>query len=103
MSAPASPPTGRAAMAEALWIAVMALIAGIVLGALYGWAGTWMMLGSVSERGPILPLVPPLLVVGLGIAAAVVAIVAGVPAARRASAIAPLAAVADRSGSAVLR
>ncbi|WP_293696431.1 ABC transporter permease [uncultured Agrococcus sp.] len=78
---------------ETAVIAALAMIGGLALGILFGWLGTFMMLGSVAGIGVMLPQLPWSLVPALLVATALVATATAVPAARRASGIPPLAAV----------
>lgn len=78
---------------ESAVIAALALTGGLIIGAVYGWLGTFMMLGSVYDIGPILPAAPWALLPVLALATAAVAAATAIPAARRASAVPPLAAV----------
>ena len=79
---------------ETAAITIMALVGGVVLGVTFGWLGTFMLLGSIPYVGAVVPVVPPLLLPALTAAVALVGVAAAVPAARRASGIPPLAAVA---------
>lgn len=78
---------------ETVVIATMALLGGLALGVVFGWLGTFMMLGSVPDMGLLVPRLPLLLVPLLLLVTAAVATATAVPAARRASGIPPLAAV----------
>lgn len=84
----------RMIVLETVVIAAMALVGGIVLGVAFGWMGTFMMFGSIPDMGLLLPRLPLMLVPVLALATALVATITAVPAARRASGIPPLAAVA---------
>ena len=78
---------------ETVVIASMAIIGGLALGIVFGWLGTFMMLGSVPGVGAMLPQLPWVLLPALLLATALVVMATAVPAARRASGIPPLAAV----------
>lgn len=82
-------------LAESAQLTVAAVLVGLVLGVLYGWAGAQSLLGSINgSPGLIVPAVP-LLLIGIVVAgAAVLTLVASVAPSRRATRIAPVAALA---------
>lgn len=85
----------RMIVVESAQLTIAALLPGLVLGTFYGWAGAQSLLGSASgSPGIVLPTVP-LVEVGVIVAlAAVLALVASVAPARRATRIAPVVALA---------
>lgn len=82
-------------LAESAQLAVAAVLVGLVLGVLYGWAGAQSLLGSINgSPGLIVPVVP-LLLIGIVVAgAAVLTLVASIVPSRRATRVAPVAALA---------
>lgn len=82
-------------VAEAAALTAAATATGLVLGVFYGWAGAQSMLGSVQgEPLVILPSIPWGVVAALVGAAAVLAVVASVAPARRATRVSPVTALA---------
>jgi putative ABC transport system permease protein len=88
-------------MLEAAHITIASLVAGLVLGTAYGWAGAQSVLGSVamppSWQSPTLvaPAVPWLPVLLIVVATAVLTLVAAVVPTRLATRVAPIEALAD--------
>ena len=90
----------RMVLLEAAHIAIAALVTGLVLGVVYGWAGAQSLLGSVSFDldgapaptmvWPALPLVPLVVVI---VATAVLTLVAAVVPTRLATRVAPVEAL----------
>ena len=82
-------------LAESAQLTVAAVLVGLVLGVLYGWAGAQSLLGSINgSPGLIVPVVP-LLLIGIVVAgAAVLTLVASIAPSRRATRVAPVAALA---------
>ena len=91
----------RMVMLEAAHITIASLVAGLVLGTAYGWAGAQSVLGSVamppSWQSPTLvaPAVPWLPVLLIVVATAVLTLVAAVVPTRLATRVAPIEALAD--------
>ncbi len=82
-------------LAESAQLTVAAVLVGLVLGIFYGWAGAQSLLGSIKgSPGLVLPAVPLALLGILVVAAAVLTLVASVAPSRRATRIAPVAALA---------
>jgi len=80
---------------EALQLSAAALLVGLVLGIGYGWAGAQALLGSANGvPGIVLPIVPVWLLAAVALVAAVLTIVASLAPSRRATAIAPVEALA---------
>ncbi len=86
--------TMRMLLAEAGAITIVAATTGFGVGTLLGWIGVQSMVGSVLGVVSTAPTIPWQLPVALVVAGLVVAATASWPAGRRASRIAPLAAVA---------
>ncbi|MGY3129173.1 putative ABC transport system permease protein [Agrococcus sp. UYP33] len=86
--------TMRMLLAEAGAITIVAVTTGFAMGVLLGWIGVQSMVGSVLGVVSTAPTIPWQLPVALAIAGLLVAATASWPAGRRASRIAPLAAVA---------
>jgi putative ABC transport system permease protein len=82
-------------LAESAQLTVAAVLVGLVLGTFYGWAGAQSLLGSITgSPGIVLPAIPLALLAILAVAAAVLTLVASVAPSRRATRIAPVAALA---------
>ena len=82
-------------VAEAAALTAAATATGLVLGVFYGWAGAQSMLGSVQgEPLVIVPSIPWDVVAVLVGAAAVLAVVASLAPARRATRVSPVTALA---------
>jgi putative ABC transport system permease protein len=82
-------------LAESAQLTIAAVLVGLVLGIFYGWAGAQSLLGSIKgSPGFVLPAVPLVLLGILAVAAAVLTLVASVAPSRRATRIAPVAALA---------
>lgn len=86
--------TVRMLLAEAGAITIVAVVTGFGVGMLLGWIGVQSMVGSVLGVVSTAPTIPWQLPVVLVVAGLAVAVTASWPAGRRASRIAPLAAVA---------
>jgi putative ABC transport system permease protein len=86
----------RMILLEATQMASTAVVVGVVLGVVYGWAGAQSLLGSIEGGGIIAPAVPVPLLVGLALTAAVLAGVAALVPARRATSVTPVEALAAR-------
>ncbi|ROS57784.1 ABC transporter permease [Frigoribacterium sp. PhB24] len=85
----------RMILLEATQMALTAIVVGVVLGVVYGWAGAQSLLGS-ANGGLIAPALPVPLLVGLAVTAAVLAGVAALVPARRATSVTPVEALATR-------
>jgi putative ABC transport system permease protein len=85
----------RMILLEATQMALTAIVVGVVLGTVYGWAGAQALLGS-ANGGLIAPSLPVPLLLGLAATAAVLAGVAALVPARRATAVTPVEALAAR-------
>ncbi|WP_394769898.1 FtsX-like permease family protein [Lacisediminihabitans sp.] len=85
----------RMILAESAQLTVAAVLVGLVLGVFYGWAGAQSLLGSIKgSPGLIVPAVP-LPLIGIVVAgAAVLTLVASIAPSRRATRVAPVAALA---------
>ena len=81
---------------EAAQMAVTAIVVGVVLGTVYGWAGAQSLLGAANQGMLIAPTLPVPLLVGLALTAAVLAGVAALVPARRATSVTPVEALAAR-------
>jgi putative ABC transport system permease protein len=81
-------------VAESAQLTVAAVLVGLVLGTFYGWAGAESMLGHLSGGGAVWPAIPPLLIVVVALAALLLTWLASVGPARRATRVAPVAALA---------
>lgn len=85
----------RVIMLESAQYSIAAVGVGLLLGIFYGWAGAQSLLGSLyAGPGFVTPTVPWLLLVVLVLAAALLALIASVTPARRATRIAPVVALA---------
>ncbi|MES2169441.1 MAG: FtsX-like permease family protein [Actinomycetota bacterium] len=80
-------------LAESAQLTVASVLVGLVLGAFYGWAGAQSLLGSAAH-GLVTPAIPLVLLLVIAGAALVLIVVASVAPARRATRIAPVAALA---------
>ena len=82
-------------MAESAQLTVAAVLVGLVLGIFYGWAGAQSLLGATLEQpGLVVPAVPPVLIAVVVVGAAALTLVASLAPSRRATAVAPVAALA---------
>ena len=82
-------------LAESAQLTIAAVVVGLLLGTFYGWAGAQSLLGSINGvPGIVLPAIPVGLLVVVVAASAVLIAVASVAPARRATSIAPVAALA---------
>lgn len=84
----------RMVLAESAALSIAAIVIGLVLGTIYGWAGAQTMLGSAQGATFVVPAIPPLYVAGLVVVAAALAAVAAVAPARRATRVVPVVALA---------
>ncbi len=84
-------------LAESAQLTIAAVLVGLALGTFYGWAGAQALLGSINgSPGFIVPSVPPLLLVVIVLAAALLTWIASIVPARRATRVAPVAALATQ-------
>jgi putative ABC transport system permease protein len=83
----------RMILTESAQLTCAAVLVGLVLGTFYGWAGAQSLLGS-SGAGVVWPTVPIVLVVLIAGGAAALTLVSSWAPARRATRIAPVAALA---------
>jgi putative ABC transport system permease protein len=82
-------------LAESAQLTIAAVLVGLVLGTFYGWAGAQSLLGSMTASpGIVVPAVPVVTLVIIVVLGAVLAVVAAVIPSRRATRIAPVAALA---------
>jgi putative ABC transport system permease protein len=82
-------------LVESAQLTAAAVVVGLVLGIFYGWAGAQSLLGSISgSPGIVVPAVPLALVGVIVAAALILTAVASVAPARRATRVAPVAALA---------
>ncbi|MES2094483.1 MAG: FtsX-like permease family protein [Actinomycetota bacterium] len=82
-------------LAESAQLTVAAVLVGLVLGTFYGWAGAQSLLGSITgSPGLVIPAIPLGLLVILAGASAVLTLAASITQSRRATRIAPVAALA---------
>ncbi|MET0992186.1 MAG: FtsX-like permease family protein [Lacisediminihabitans sp.] len=82
-------------LAESAQLTIAAVVVGLILGTFYGWAGAQSLLGSINGvPGIVLPAIPVGLLVVMVAASALLIAVASVAPARRATSIAPVAALA---------
>jgi len=86
----------RMILLEATQMALTAIVVGVVLGVVYGWAGAQALLGSANQGLLIAPTLPVPLLLGLAVTAAVLAGVAALVPARRATSVTPVEALAAR-------
>ncbi|MCU1534032.1 MAG: transporter permease [Glaciihabitans sp.] len=85
----------RMILAESAHLTVAAVVVGLVLGILYGWAGAQSLLGAIKgSPGIVLPGIPILLLLVVIVAAALLTLIASVAPSRRAIRVAPVAALA---------
>jgi putative ABC transport system permease protein len=82
-------------LAEAAQLTVASVIVGLVLGTFYGWVGAQSLLGAINgSPGLVVPAIPAVLLVVIAAASLVLIAVSSVAPARRATSIAPVAALA---------
>jgi putative ABC transport system permease protein len=80
-------------LAESAQLTVASVLVGLVLGTFYGWAGAQSLFGALVH-GFVAPAIPLVLLVIVAGAALVLIAVASIAPARRATRIAPVAALA---------
>lgn len=81
-------------LAESAQLSVAALLAGVVLGCFYGWAGAQSLFGAIEGIGWIAPSLPWPLLGGLVAATALLTVVASITPSRKATRISPIEALA---------
>ena len=82
-------------LAESAQLTLASVLVGLVLGTFYGWVGAQSLLGAISgSPGVVAPSVPVVLLVIVAVAAAVLTLAASVTPSRRATRVAPVAALA---------
>jgi len=85
----------RMILVESASLTIAAVLVGLVLGTFYGWVGAQSLLGAISgSPGVVAPTVPAALLVIVVVAAALLTVAASVTPARRATRVAPVAALA---------
>lgn len=84
----------RLIVSESLQLTIAAVLTGLVLGCLYGWAGSQSLLGSIPGSGLVAPVVPWELLVAAALGAAALAVIASVAPTRRATRVSPVVALA---------
>ena len=78
-------------LAESGQLTIAAVILGLVLGTLYGWAGAEALVGANSYSGGIIwPAFPPALIVTVVLASAALIWIASVAPSRRATRVTPV-------------
>ncbi len=83
----------RMIVAESAQMVIAAVGLGPVLGVFYGWAAAQSLLASILGTGVVLPTLPWLLIGGVVIGGAVLALVASVAPSRRATSVTPVRAL----------
>ncbi|MFF1879021.1 ABC transporter permease [Leifsonia sp. NPDC058230] len=84
----------RMILAESAQLTVASIVIGLVLGTVYGWIGAQALLGSIPGGGLLVPSLPWPFLGFIVLAAALLAVVASVAPTRRATSVAPVAALA---------
>lgn len=85
----------RMILAESAQLTFAAVLVGLVLGIVYGWAGAQSLVGSIyGSPGIVVPAVPLALLLIVVAASAVLTFVASIAPSRRATRVAPVAALA---------
>ncbi len=84
----------RMVLAESAQITAASVLLGIVLGVFYGWVGAVSLLGSVAHGVLVAPAIPWWIIVGLVVAAAMLAAVASIAPTRYATRVSPVRALA---------
>ncbi|KZC96543.1 MULTISPECIES: ABC transporter permease [Clavibacter] len=80
---------------ESAQLTVTAVLVGLALGTVYGWAGAQSLLASLPSTGGFIePVVPLWLIAAVTVAATLLTVVASLGAARRVTRISPVAALA---------
>jgi putative ABC transport system permease protein len=82
-------------VAESAQLTIAAVLVGLVLGTFYGWAGAECLLGALSGgTGPVAPAIPLLLIAIVVVASLLLTWLASAGPSRRATRVAPVAALA---------
>jgi putative ABC transport system permease protein len=82
-------------LAESAQLTLAAVLVGLILGTFYGWAGAQSLLGSINgSPGIVLPQLPLSLLAIVAGGAVVLTLVSSVVPSRRATRVAPVAALA---------
>jgi putative ABC transport system permease protein len=85
----------RMILAESAQLTLAATLVGLVLGVVYGWAGAQSLLGGIQETPRlVVPTVPFVLIGVVVVAAGVLTLAASIVPSRRATRVAPVAALA---------
>ncbi|MCU1578362.1 MAG: transporter permease [Rhodoglobus sp.] len=85
----------RMILAESAQLTLAATLVGLVLGVVYGWAGAQSLLGGIQETPRlVVPTVPFVLIAVVVVAAGVLTVAASIVPSRRATRVAPVAALA---------
>lgn len=84
----------RMILAESVQLTLTAILVGLALGTVYGWAGAQSLLGSVNgSPGFVMPTIPLVLLLVVAVSAVVLTVVSSVTPSRRATRISPMAAL----------
>ena len=65
-------------MSESARLSIAATLTGLVMGFAFGWIGTQSLLGSIRDIGLVVPVVPPLFLVGTVVAGLALTVLASV-------------------------
>jgi len=84
----------RMILAESAQLTIAAIVTGLALGVLYGWIGAQSLLGGIPGGGLLAPSVPWAFLAFVIVAASLLAVVASIAPTRRATSVAPVAALA---------
>ncbi|MEO7017143.1 MAG: ABC transporter permease, partial [Leifsonia sp.] len=84
----------RMILAESAQLTVAAVLTGLVLGTVYGWIGAQALLGSIPGGGLLVPALPWPFLGLVALSAALLAVIASLAPTRRATSVAPVAALA---------
>jgi putative ABC transport system permease protein len=84
----------RMILAESAQLTIAAIVTGLALGTAYGWIGAQSLLGSIPGGGLLVPALPWPYLGSIVLAGALLAVIASVAPTRRATSIAPVAALA---------
>lgn len=84
----------RMIVAESVQLTVAGVLTGLVLGTLYGWIGAQSLLGQIPGGGFVLPALPWPFLIAVALASAALALGASIAPTRKATRVAPVAALA---------